>query len=76
MPILPTTTVSAAFNGSNSSENPPQSIAGKTDIASWSYGSTGEVTAAAGTVAATSGYYKKAPDTTNSTLQLFKITLW
>ncbi|WEK53590.1 MAG: S-layer homology domain-containing protein [Candidatus Cohnella colombiensis] len=68
---LPVATVSAAMSGSNSAENPPQAIVGKTDVATWSYTSAADVTTANGNFAATSGYYKTAPDTTNSTLQLF-----
>ncbi|ACT00280.1 S-layer homology domain-containing protein [Paenibacillus sp. JDR-2] len=71
MPALPTATVSAAINGNKSVENPPQSMEGKAEIATWNYGSTGEVTAANGNFGATSGYYKTL-DASNPTLQLFK----
>lgn len=74
LPTSPAATVSAAISGSDSVENPQQSIAGKTDIASWSYTTLGDVTAANGNFNATSGYYKTAPDTTHSTLQLFRTT--
>ncbi|GLX66903.1 S-layer homology domain-containing protein [Paenibacillus glycanilyticus] len=71
MPALPTATVFAAINGNKSVENPPQSMEGKAEIATWNYGSTGEVTAANGNFGATSGYYKTL-DASNPTLQLFK----
>ena len=49
-------------------ENPPQSITGKTEIATWSYSAV----TAAPDFPATSGYYTKTPAGANSTLQLFK----
>lgn len=52
----------------NSTVNPPQSIAGKTEIATWSYSNVN----AAPDFPATGGYYKITPAGTNSTLQLFK----
>ncbi|BFT75524.1 S-layer homology domain-containing protein [Paenibacillus sp. P36] len=67
-PALPATTAFAAISGSNSVENPPQSIVEKTDIATWNYTSAAQVTAAAPSFAATSGYYSNP----SSTLQLFK----
>ena len=70
LPSFPATTAFATYNGSNSVENPPQSIAGKTEIASWSYSNAAAVTAAAPTFAATSGYYSNP--NFDSTLQLFK----
>ncbi|BBI35649.1 hypothetical protein KCTCHS21_50480 [Cohnella abietis] len=72
MPTLPVATVSAAIDASNKSvENPPQAIVGKTDVATWSYGTLADVTAANGDFVATSGYYKTLTSS-NSTLQLFK----
>lgn len=76
VPAVPTLTVYAAATemdtSNKSTVNPPQSIVGKSEIATWSYGSLAEVTAAAPTFAATSGYYKVTPVNTNSTLQLFR----
>jgi len=57
---------------SKSTCNPPQSIAGKAELATWSYGSAAVITPAAPDLAATSGYYTKTPANTNSTLQLFR----
>lgn len=59
-------------SSNKSTANPPQSITGKAELATWSYGSSTAVTAAAPDFAATSGYYKKTPAGTNSTLQLFR----
>ena len=50
--------------------NPPQSIAGKTEIATWSFPASG--TPSTPDFAANTGYYKTTPAGTNSTLQLFK----
>ncbi|HWT74389.1 MAG TPA: InlB B-repeat-containing protein [Mobilitalea sp.] len=72
VPTLPTITVFAAatdMDASNKSTvNPPQSIVGKTDIATWSY--TAPFTNP--DLEASSGYYQNTPDGTKSTLQLFK----
>ena len=55
-----------------STANPPQSITGKAELATWSYGSKDAVTAAAPDFAATSGYYTTTPAGTKSTLNLFR----
>lgn len=52
--------------------NPPQSIAGKAELATWSYGSLAVITPAAPDFAATSGYYTTTPTGTKSTLNLFR----
>ncbi|RKP53994.1 hypothetical protein D7Z26_11430 [Cohnella endophytica] len=71
LPILPAATVSAAIDVNKSVENPPQTTVGKTDVATWSYTTAGQVTSANGTFGATSGYFMTAPDSSQSTLQLF-----
>lgn len=55
-----------------SKTNPPQNIALKSELATWSYASAAVITPAAPDLAATSGYYTKTPAGTNSTLQLFR----
>ncbi|AZN42413.1 FN3 associated domain-containing protein [Paenibacillus albus] len=70
VPALPATTAFAAISGSSSVENPPQSLVGKADVASWNYTNATQVTNAAGNFATTSGYYSNP--IFNSTLQLFK----
>ena len=63
--LVPAYSATTAF-AANSADNPPQSIAEKTDVATWSYTTAAQVTAANGNFAATSGFYK------DSMLQLFK----
>lgn len=73
--ILPSLTVFAATDmdslTNKSTANPPQSITGKTEVASWSYSSAAEVTAAAPDFCATSGFYATTPGGA-SNLQLYK----
>lgn len=74
--IIPSLTVSAAVTDMDASfkstANPPQSIAGKAELATWSYASLAVITPAVPDFPATSGYYIKTPAGTNSTLQLFR----
>lgn len=61
------------MDGSNKSTvNPPQSIEGKTEIATWSYSSSTDVTSAAPDFTATGGYYATTPAGSKSTLNLFR----
>jgi hypothetical protein len=76
--ILPSIVVMAAVTATDmdssykSVANPPQSTTGKTELATWSYGSLADITPVVPDLPATSGYYTKTPANTNSTLQLFK----
>ena len=54
-----------------STVNPPQSITGKAELATWSY-SAAPIAPVAPDIPATSGYYTKTPAGTNSTLQLYR----
>lgn len=66
---LPALAAATDMDGSyKSTLNPPQSITGKTEIATWSYTSAPTVF----DVPATSGYYSTIPAKTNSVLNLFK----
>ncbi|MGB4660525.1 MAG: FN3 associated domain-containing protein [Mobilitalea sp.] len=72
IPAIPTSTAFAATTDmdayNKSTANPPQSIVGKTDIATWGFVSADLIVAAPNyTFAAKSGYYNS-----NSELQLFK----
>lgn len=71
--IVPQTVLAAATDmdaNFKSTVNPPQSITGKTDVATWSFPAKG--TPPAPDFAASSGYYKTTPASTDSTLQLFQ----
>lgn len=73
--IIPSLSVFAATDmdtSNKSTANPPQSITGKTELATWSYGALADITAAAPDFPAKSGYYTTASGGMNSTLQLFK----
>ena len=70
--IIPSLIVTAAATdmdtSAKSTANPPQSVIGKTELATWSYSAV----TAAPDFSATSGYYTTTPGGTNSTLQLFR----
>jgi trimeric autotransporter adhesin len=70
VPVLAAGTDMDATN--KSTLNPPQSITGKTEVATWSYGSLAAVTPAAPDFVATSGYYMTTPAGAKSTLNLFR----
>ena len=74
--IVPSLVVMAATTDMDatsfkSTANPPQSIAGKAELATWSYGSLAVITPAAPDFPATSGYYTTTSAGIKSTLNLF-----
>lgn len=70
---IPVRAAATDMDGSNKSTlNPPQNITGKTDIATWSYGSLADASAVAPDFPATSGYYTTTPAGTKSIFSLYK----